>query len=121
MKALALLHRYLSCLVAPAMLFFAVSGIWQIYRMQESTKDGSYEAPWTLTTLSHIHKAEKIQGPAAVWFKMAMALVGVLFAATALVGIVMAVRLTKPAWLAWALLAAGTLVPAGLAIVAGWS
>jgi len=29
LKTLLRIHRYLSCFVAPAMLFFAVSGAWQ--------------------------------------------------------------------------------------------
>jgi hypothetical protein len=26
-------HRYLSCFVAPAMIFFAISGAWQAFRL----------------------------------------------------------------------------------------
>ena len=45
MKRLLRIHLYLSCFVAPAMLFFAVSGAWQAFRFQERKKDGSYRAP----------------------------------------------------------------------------
>ena len=42
MKRLMRIHLFLSCLVAPAMIFFAVSGAWQAYRFQQTRKDGSY-------------------------------------------------------------------------------
>jgi hypothetical protein len=42
LKTLLRVHRYLSCFVAPVMLFFAISGAWQAFRLQETRKDGSY-------------------------------------------------------------------------------
>jgi hypothetical protein len=118
MKTLYTLHRYLSCLVAPAMIFFAVSGIWQVYRLQESKKDGSYTAPWTLSTLSHVHMAEKLKGPAAPWFKAAMSIISGMFILAGLAGIAMALRSIRPAWVAWACLATGALIPFLLALAA---
>jgi hypothetical protein len=118
MKRLLRLHRYLSLLVAPAMLFFAISGAWQAFRYQETKKDGSYTAPAALTTLSQVHMAEKLKGPAAPWFRAAQLTIAALFVATALVGIVMALQITRPVWLVWLCLAAGAAVPALLAIVA---
>ena len=118
MKRLLRLHRYLSLLVAPAMLFFAISGAWQAYRFQETRKDGSYTAPAVLENLSRVHMAEKLRGPAAPWFRAAQLTVAALFVATALVGIVMALKIGRPRWLVWLCLAAGTAVPALLAILA---
>ena len=118
MKRLMRIHRYLSCFVAPAMLFFAVSGAWQAYRFQESRKDGSYVAPVALEVLSEFHKAEHLSKEARDWFRAGQLLLAAAFVATALIGVVMAVRISKPAWLVWACLAAGVAIPVLLALVA---
>lgn len=109
-------HRYLSALVAPAMIFFAVSGAWQAFRFQETRKDGSYTAPEVLKRLSVVHKAERLSKTSGNVFRAGQVLLAVLFVATALVGIVMSIRVTRPVWVAWALLAVGVLLPALLAI-----
>jgi hypothetical protein len=118
LKRLMLIHRYLSCFVAPAMLFFAVSGAWQAYRFQESRKDGSYTAPEILETLSHVHKAEQLSDGAKPWFRAGQLLLALAFVSTALIGVVMALRITRPAWKIWVWLAAGTILPIVLALAA---
>jgi hypothetical protein len=118
MKRLLRLHRYLSLLVAPAMLFFAISGAWQAFRFQETKKDGSYVAPAVLENLSHVHKAERLGGPAASWFRGAQLTIAALFVVAALVGITMALRITRPVWLVWLCLAVGAGLPALLAVLA---
>ena len=115
MKLIFRLHRYLSVLVAPAMLFFAVSGAWQAFRLQEDRKDGSYRAPVVLQTLSHLHKAEKLSPSAAVWFRTGQATLAALFLSTAVLGLVMAFRVARPVWPIWLCLAIGVGGP--LAIV----
>ena len=65
MKTLLRTHRFLSLFVAPAMIFFAVSGALQSYRLHEDRKDGSYHAPQALKTMGEIHKAEKLPRAAA--------------------------------------------------------
>lgn len=62
MRRLRLLHLYLGCLFAPALIFFAVSGAWQVYRLQDTRKDGSYTAPPGLKTLSAIHIDQRLPG-----------------------------------------------------------
>lgn len=100
MKRLARIHRHLSCIVAPAMLFFAVS------------------APAVLELLSKVHKAERLQGEAATWFRIGQLVLAAGFAATAIAGILMALRLTRPVWLVWACLLIGIAVPVLLALAA---
>jgi hypothetical protein len=117
-KLLFRTHRYLSALIAPAMIFFAVSGAWQAFRLHESRKDGSYEAPAALTLLSQVHKAERLSQITGNWLRGGEVLLAVLFISTALVGITMALKVTRPVWLAWLLLAVGVAIPVALALVA---
>lgn len=116
MKLLYRTHRYLSALVAPAMIFFAVSGAWQAFRLQETRKDGSYVAPEALSRLSEVHKAEHLSKVNGDLLRAGEVLLAALFVTTALVGIVMVLRVTRPAWLAWLLLAAGVAIPVALAL-----
>src|SRR5256885_8931865 len=54
------LRLYLGCLSAPTLIFFAVSGSWQLFNWHESTGDHSYTAPHALAVLSDIHKGAHI-------------------------------------------------------------
>ena len=101
------------------MIFFAVSGAWQAFRFNDSKKDGSYTAPLALSKLSEIHKAEHlVHGPAELRFKAVQVTIAVLFATTAILGIVMALKMTRPVWLAWLCLATGVIVPVWLSLAA---
>jgi hypothetical protein len=115
MRALNRIHRYVSCFIAPAMLFFAVSGAWQAFRLQETRKDGSYVAPRALALLSDIHKAERLSGTAGTLFRAGQAALAAAFVVTAVLGLVMGFRMTRPRWPFWACLVAGILLPVVLA------
>ena len=112
MKSLWRLHRYLSCFVAPAMLFFAVSGAWQAFRLHEDRKDGSYKAPVVLEQISNLHKAERLSGVTGRLFKAGQLGLSLAFSLTAVLGVVMALRVARPAWPVLFTLAAGILLPA---------
>ena len=118
MRLLLRIHRYLGCFLAPAMLFFAVSGAWQAFRLHETKKDGSYRAPPVLARLSEVHKAERISGTAGTLVRVGELAVAVMFATTAIIGLVMAFRIARPVWLVWACLAGGTALPVILAVAA---
>ena len=111
MKRLMTLHLYLSCLVAPSMLFFAVSGAWQAFRFHQTRKDGSYVAPGILSRLSHIHQAEQLTGSAAPVFKWGQVAIALMFAVTAIIGLEMARRIVRPAWKFWAVILTGIALP----------
>src|SRR5512147_3276260 len=111
MRALMRLHRYLSCVAAPLMLFFAISGAWQVFRLHESRKDGSYKAPAFVSRLSDVHKVERLVGPGGAAFRVGVVVAAAVFAATAIIGVIMAFRVTRPKWLAWLLVLAGAAVP----------
>ncbi len=95
MRRLRLLHLYLGCLFAPALIFFAVSGGWQIFRLQDSAKDGSYTAPAALSILSDIHIKQHLPGGKAsnrtpLHAFALLAAIGLV--TTTLLGVVMAFR-----------------------------
>ena len=113
------LHRYAGLLVAPLVLFFAVSGVWQEFRLQQDRKDGSYKAPPALRAASDLHMAEHLHrdGPSLV-FKLSMSAVAVLLAISTLLGVVVALRVTRPRWLAVVLLVLGAALPPLLYLLA---
>jgi hypothetical protein len=118
-RSILRLHRYLGLFAAPLVLFFAVSGIWQVYRLQDTKKDGSYTAPQSLAEASKLHKVERLQrGPAASAFKLAVSGTAALIAFSTVLGIVAATRTTPAKWLVVLLLGAGTAVPLALYLLA---
>lgn len=120
-RSLLRFHRYAGLLVAPLVIFFAVSGAWQIFRLQQDRKDGSYKAPAVLRIASDLHKAEDLDSSSsAVAFKVSATLISAFLAATTFVGIILALRSTRPRWLAIALLLLGALVPPLLYVLARW-
>lgn len=115
MRRLRLLHLYLGCFFAPALLFFAVSGGWQIYRLQDSTKDGSYTAPVPLKFFSAIHTNQHLPGIRATQTTPLHAFA--LLAATGLIlttllGIVMAFRVSRRVAAPLICLVGGIVLPA---------
>ncbi|HTQ79977.1 MAG TPA: hypothetical protein VMM92_08275 [Thermoanaerobaculia bacterium] len=116
MKRIMRIHRYLSCFVAPAMLFFAISGAWQAFRLHEDERQGSYRAPRALAVLSDVHKAEHLQGLPGTWWRIGQLAFAAGFVATAGIGLYMAFRLARPNWLVWVWLLAGILLPTFLAV-----
>jgi ABC-type nitrate/sulfonate/bicarbonate transport system permease component len=117
MRRLRQLHLYLGCIFAPALLFFAITGSWQIYRLQDTAKDGSYTAPAALETLSAIHVNGHLPGlrqsvaTPMHGFALAAA-VGLIV--TTLLGVVMAFRFSRSSWVPAVCLLAGLLIPAAI-------
>ncbi|PZR73457.1 MAG: hypothetical protein DLM73_10675, partial [Chthoniobacterales bacterium] len=62
MRFLRMLHLYLGCLFAPILIFFAITGSWQLFNWHESKKDKTYIAPPALAALSFVHKDAHIPG-----------------------------------------------------------
>ena len=119
-RTLMRLHRYAGLLVAPMVIFFAISGTWQEFRLQQDRKDGSYKAPPALTAASDFHKAEELPRgeSASLLFKLTMSAVAAVLALSTLLGIVVALRVTRPRWLAAVLLLLGAIVPPLLYLLA---
>jgi len=118
MNFLRRIHLYLGCFFAPMLVFFSVSGIWQVYGLQW------INGPNILTYLSTIHmghqlyfkdpsKAYTFTSPYLEFFVVAMAASLVL---SIILGVIMAFKFGRGT-LALASLAAGVLVPLILIIV----
>ena len=117
MKSLRSLHLYLGCLFAPILIFFAVTGSWQLFNWHQSTKDKTYVAPPALAALSFIHKDAHIPGtpgrePTPLRYFMLAAGAGLV--ATSVIGIVMAYRFSQRPMVATVCLFAGIALPAAL-------
>ena len=117
MRRLRLLHLYLGCLFAPALIFFAVSGSWQIFRLQDTAKDGSYTAPAVLETLSAVHTNQHLPGGKASQRTPlhAFALLSAIgLVTTTLLGVVMAFRFSHSVVAPLFCLLGGVALPLGL-------
>jgi hypothetical protein len=114
MKSLRAVHLYLSCLFAPILIFFAVTGSWQLFNWHESTKDKTYTAPPTLAALSFVHKDAHIPGtpgrnPTPLRYFMLASAIGLV--ATTMIGIVMAYRFSRRPLVATICLLTGIALP----------
>ena len=99
------------------MMFFAVSGAWQIFRLHERPKTAA-TSRLAIETLSHLHRAEKLEGPAGQAFRWLLLLASAIFFVSAAIGIVMALRLTRPRWLVALWLGIGVALPVLLFVAA---
>lgn len=119
MRFLRTLHLYLGCLFAPMLIFFAVTGSWQLFNWHESKKDLSYAAPPALAALSFVHKDAHIPGtpgrqPTPLRYFMLSAAAGLV--ATAGIGVVMAYRFSQRPMVATACFARGNRAAGGASL-----
>ena len=118
MTLLRQIHLYLGCLFAPILIFFAVTGSWQIFNWHESDRQpGGYVAPGILPALSDIHKnghipPTKRNSPAPVRYFMFVAATGLVL--TTIIGVIMAYRFSRKPIVATVCLIIGTALPAAL-------
>ncbi|HXV27805.1 MAG TPA: hypothetical protein VD913_02455 [bacterium] len=107
-------HLYAGCLFAPALVFFIVSGMWQVYRFNDAKKDGSYTPPAAVKILSEVHFDQRVKSWTKKRSKPFMIFVITMSSfllATIAIGIRMAFQAAKSGWLVWACLAVGIILP----------
>src|SRR5205085_1618159 len=98
MKKLRQIHLYLGCIFAPVLIFFAVTGAWQLFKLHRVLKDGSYSPPRAVAILSDVHQFQHIpptsseSGTPLRYFMLAAAAGLVL---TTVLGIIMAFRFSR--------------------------
>ncbi|MHB1022989.1 MAG: hypothetical protein ACYC46_13850 [Acidobacteriaceae bacterium] len=63
MKNIRLLHLYLGTLIAPSLLFFALSGAIQTLGLHEGKRGGSYQPATWVKVLAQIHKHQTFEVP----------------------------------------------------------
>lgn len=106
------LHHYLGVLLAPLLLFFALSGAWQTLHLHENSKDGSYQAPTVLSILSDIHEHQRVgSGNRSVAFTGFVLVAALGLMTTTILGILMAFRFAQEPTLIWVLLSLGVVLP----------
>lgn len=119
-KYLRRIHLLLGCFFAPALLYFALSGAWQLFGYHRPLKSGDQqEVRETLQQWSnpHMHSAmpnamaKTSQSRAFKWFAVFMA-AG--FALTALVGVYLAFKFFRPRWLVAVVIFAGIALPTAM-------
>ena len=93
MKKLREIHLYLGCLFAPMLIFFAVTGAWQLFDLHRGRKDNSYTPPRWVSLLSDIHQHQHISpanSPSPLRYFFLAGALGLVI--TTILGIVMAFR-----------------------------
>jgi hypothetical protein len=117
MKTLRQVHLYLGCLFAPLMIYFSLSGVWQVFRLNDLPKD---EPPSALHSLLHElskpHKSSTLPGldpktDHSTAFNGLTLLMGLGLIITASIGIVLAVKCSRSPKLVLACLVAGVALP----------
>ena len=120
MKFLRQIHLYLGCIFAPLLVMFATSGAWQTFQLHRGRP--GYDPPNILIQVSSVHEAQRLMiGDAKDsmpfrWFVVAMA-GGIVF--TAVLGIVLAFKVSRSALPVFVSLALGVILPIVLLYVGG--
>jgi hypothetical protein len=138
MSSIRIWHMYLGILIAPSVLFFALTGALQIFSLHEA--HGSYEPPPLIEKLSRLHKdqvfaqkeheEDKSEGAGAqehpkaenedqprlgtVLLKWFCLLVALGLSISTLLGLWMGLTQLRRRRTGWWLLAVGIIVPAAL-------
>ncbi len=114
MKLLRRLHLYLGCFFTPLLLFFVATGWYQTFHINRNKRPG--EAETWISRLTSIHKdqlypAESASGYSTTLFQSLVVIMSVALIASVALGLVLALRTLRSAWVVWAALALGILVP----------
>ena len=116
-RTLRKIHLYVSCAVAPLLLFFIISGSWQTFMLHRGTKDNTYSPPTIVAQLSAVHTGQSLPraGGASTEktpFRIIVVLMSVGLVLTISIGVIMAFRVSQRKRPVWLTLAAGAVVPA---------
>jgi hypothetical protein len=58
LKLVRQIHLYVGVFIAPALLFFALTGGLQVFSLHETTRGSDYQPPVWLVTLAQVHKKQ---------------------------------------------------------------
>lgn len=123
MKTLRQLHLYLGCIFAPLIIYFSLSGAWQVFRLNDVPKN---EPPsWihsALHELSKPHTNSVLPGlnPKAghsVAFSMIVLLMGLGMVVTSSIGVFLALRQSRSPRIAALCIGVGVILPICLLFV----
>jgi len=117
MQVLRRLHLYLGCLFAPALIFFAVTGSWQLYRLHDVKKGRLSAPPALVRTLSAVHMNTHLSGkkvseytPLRIFFVLTAAGLVV----STLLGVIMAFQSSRSVLAPVLCLFAGVAIPCAI-------
>ncbi len=114
-------HALLAVIASPTILFFALTGAFQLFDLHEA--HGTYRPPVVLDELARLHKEQVLTQGAATGTIAPTLLRLVFLAATAALvastslGLVIGLRQTRGSRLRIGLLAAGAVIPVLLAVL----
>lgn len=130
-------HTYLGILIAPSVLFFALTGALQLFGLHEG--HGSYEPPPLIEKLSMVHKdqvfahqghdenhadhadgAEEQPPLGSILLKWFFLLVAIALSASTLLGLWMGLTHLTRKRTGWWLLAVGVVLPTSLVFLSSW-
>jgi hypothetical protein len=116
MKAIRKIHLYLGCLFAPLMIYFALSGIWQVFRLNDLPKEESSQVRVVLHAISNPHTHSTFPGAnpktsQSPYFNWLAVLAGLGIILTSVLGIILAFRFSARPRLVLFCLLAGLGVP----------
>jgi hypothetical protein len=63
LKLVRQIHLYVGVFIAPALLFFALTGGLQVFSLHETTRGSDYKPPAWLVTLAQLHKKQTTTVP----------------------------------------------------------
>lgn len=120
MKTLRKLHLYLGSVFAPMLIFFAITGSWQLFALHRGTKDGSYVPPSLLSTLSTIHQYQHLPGTGrslGTPLRLFILTAAAALVLTTVLGVIMAFRYSRSAVPVLLSLATGIALPVALLLL----
>ena len=120
MKKLREIHLYLGCIFAPVLIFFAVTGAWQLFALHHGRKDGSYSPPRSVGFLSYVHQFQHIpptssEADTPLRYFMLAAAIGLIV--TTILGIIMAFRYGRSRLSVILCLLGGVVIPVGILLI----
>ena len=114
MQKIRALHLYLGCVFAPMLLFFGISGLWQML---------GFHDPF-LRLLSTIHTSHQMKTGGSLTsyaLKTFVLLMAVSFILTIVLGVIMALKHGKSRRYVWGCLVFGIVFPLVLILVKAWA
>lgn len=114
MNKLRNLHLYLGCIFAPMLIFFAVSGIWQMLGFAGKGGNSLLSRLSTIHTSAQWKNGESLSSGPMMFFVLIMSLAFIL---TIALGVVMALKHARSKKVVWVCLIFGVLFPVLLVLL----
>jgi len=117
MRNLRRLHLYLGCLFAPLLIYFALSGCWQLFRLNDlPKKDPATRVQTVLHEWSKPHTNSTAPGNSPKEARSALfngfaLLMGLGLSTTSILGVIMALQMTRQRKLVIGCLLGGVTIP----------